>query len=186
MSERITISGVIGTVPRRTFAKNGAPITSFRLASRQSHFDRSKNEWVDDSTSWYTVTTFRHLATNAAQSLSKGEHVVVTGKLFVRNWTNAERSGTEVDIVADAVGHDLTWYTTAPVRAGAPARAGSEQAGSEQAGPEQAGPDPMESAESADSATAYEADLGQMDLSEDGFVPAPTDADRDSFARLDS
>ncbi|WP_104177692.1 single-stranded DNA-binding protein [Cryobacterium sp. Y50] len=176
MSERITISGVIGTVPRRPFAKNGAPITSFRLASRQSHFDRAKDEWVDDNTSWYTVSTFRHLATNAAQSLSKGEHVVVTGKLFVRNWTNAERSGTDVDIVADAIGHDLAWYTTTPVRAGLPARAKSEQTESE----------PAESAESAESATAYEDDFRQLDGSADGFVPDATDADRDSFARLDS
>ena len=176
MSERITISGIIGTVPRQIFAKNGAPITSFRLASRQSHFDRTKNEWVDDSTSWFTVTTFRHLATNVAQSLTKGEHIIVTGKLFVRNWTNADRSGTDVDIVADAVGHDLAYYTTTPVRVGTPGRSDSAQTA----------PEPVESAESVESATAYEADQEPVDRSGDGFVPIETDADRDSFARLDS
>ncbi|MBG6213719.1 single-strand DNA-binding protein [Cryobacterium sp. CAN_C3] len=179
MSEHITVSGIIGTVPRRTFAKNGAPITSFRLAARQRHFDRAKNDWVDDDTSWYSVAMFRQLATNAAQSLSKGEHVIVSGRLIIRSWTNAERSGTDVEIVADSVGHDLTWYTTTSVRSGAPDPAGAGQTG----------PEPVESAESAESvesATADEAERAHTDRSRDGFVPIDTDADRDEYARLDS
>ncbi|WP_104081521.1 single-stranded DNA-binding protein [Cryobacterium sp. Y11] len=176
MSERITVFGVIGTDPHTSVGKNGAPITSFRLASRQSHFDQAKKEWVDDPTSWFSVSTFRRLAQNAAQSLHKGEHVIVSGKLLVRNWSNAERSGTDVDILADVVGHDLTWYTTTPVRSAQPSKAN--------ASPE--APDPVESAESVESATAYESDSGHIDRFDDGFVPAPTGADQDTFARLDS
>ncbi|MDJ0349264.1 single-stranded DNA-binding protein [Cryobacterium sp. PH29-G1] len=176
MNDYITVSGIIGTVPRRSVAKNGAPITSFRLASHRRHFDRAKNGWVDDDSSWYSVTTYRQLAANAGQSLNPGEHVIVTGRLVVRKWTNGERSGIDVEIIADAVGHDLTWYTTTPVRSGAPARAGAEQFD----------PEPVESAESAESATAYREESEQSIQSEDGFVPSETDADRDSFARLDS
>ncbi|TFD62728.1 single-stranded DNA-binding protein [Cryobacterium suzukii] len=176
MSDHITVSGIIGTVPRRSVGKNGAPITSFRLASRQSHRDRAKDEWVEDESSWYSVTTFRQLATNAASSLSKGQHVIVSGRLVIRRWTNAERSGIDVDILADALGHDLTWYTTTPVRSGASSHTPAEQTG----------PEPVESAESAESATAYEAETAHIDRSEDGFVPIDTDADRDAYAPLDS
>ena len=173
MSDQITVSGIIGTVPRRTVANNGAPITSFRLASSQRRFDRAKNDWVDDDTSWFSVTTFRQLAVNAAQSLQKGEHVIVTGRLLIRNWTNAERSGIDVKIIADCVGHDLTWYTTTPVRSVASGRTYSERPG----------PEPIDSVESA---IAYEAESAHLDRSEDGFVPIETDADRDAYASLDS
>lgn len=176
MSDQITVSGIIGTVPRRTVANNGAPITSFRLASSQRRFDRAKNDWVDDDTSWFSVTTFRQLAVNAAQSLHKGEHVIVTGRLFIRNWTNAERSGIDVKIVAESLGHDLTWYTTTPVRSVASARTDAERPG----------PEPVESVESVESAIAYEAESAHLDRSEDGFVPIETDADRDAYASLDS
>ncbi|TFD88949.1 single-stranded DNA-binding protein [Cryobacterium serini] len=179
MSDHITVSGIIGTVPRRSVAKNGAPITSFRLASRQSHRDRTKDEWVEDESSWYSVSTFRQLATNAASSLAKGQHVIVSGRLVIRRWTNAERSGIAVEILADALGHDLTWYTTMPVRSGASSRTPADQTGPEPA-------DSAESAESAESAIAYEAESGHIDRSEDGFVPTDTDADRDAYARLDS
>ena len=186
MSDHITISGVIGTVPRLTFGKNGAPITSFRLASRQSHRDKAKDEWIVDESCWYSVTTYRQLATNAGKSLSKGEHVVVTGRLVVRHWTNAEKSGTSVEIIADSVGHDLTWYTTTPVRSGPPARASAEQPGAEPTGSDLTGPEPVESFESADSFAAYEADPDPIDRSGDGFIPVDADADQDAYARLDS
>ncbi|TFD73476.1 single-stranded DNA-binding protein [Cryobacterium gelidum] len=176
MSDQITVSGIIGTVPRRTVANNGAPITSFRLASRQRRFDRAKNNWVDDDTSWYSITTFRQLALNAAQSLHKGEHVIVTGRLLIRNWTNAERSGIDVEIVAVSVGHDLSWYTTTPVRSVAPARADTER-------PE---PEPVDWIESVESTIAHEAESVRPDRSGDGFVPVETDADRDAYASLDS
>ncbi len=176
MSEHIAVSGIIGTVPRHSVSKNGVPVTSFRLAAHQSHFDRAKNGWVDDDSSWYSVTTFRQLAMNAASSLHRGEHIVVTGRLVIREWTNAERSGVDVEIVAESLGHDLTWYTTTPVRNAAPARTGAGQTG----------PPPVESAESAASADAYEEQSAHIDRSGDGFVPIDTDADRDEYARLDS
>jgi len=38
--------------------------------------------------------------------------VLVAGKLRIRDWENGEKSGTTVDIEADAVGHDLAWGST--------------------------------------------------------------------------
>ncbi|MDJ0337127.1 single-stranded DNA-binding protein [Cryobacterium sp. PH31-O1] len=191
MSDHITISGVIGTVPRLTFDKNGSPITTFRLASRQTHRDKATNEWIVDESCWYSVTTFRQLAKNAGKSLNKGEHVLVTGRLVVSQWTNAEKSGTSVEILADSVGHDLTWYTTTPVRSAAPTRTGAEQGSADQSSADQSSaeqnePEPVELFESADSFAAYEADPGRSDLAGDGFVPTDNDADQDAFARLDS
>jgi single-strand DNA-binding protein len=62
------------------------------------------------------VTAFRQLAINSSQSISKGERIVLTGRLRVRDWDNGERSGTSVEIEADAIGHDQSWGTSQFVR----------------------------------------------------------------------
>ena len=111
MSEIITVSGLVATTPRHLVTQDGLPITSFRMAASHRRFDRTANKWVDGETNWFTVTAFRQLAINAAGSVSKGERVLVTGKLRVRDWDNGERAGTSVEIEAEALGHDLTWGT---------------------------------------------------------------------------
>ena len=111
MSEIVTVSGLVATTPRHLVTQDGLPITSFRMAASQRRFDRTANKWVDGETNWFTVTAFRQLAINSAGSISKGERVLVTGKLRVRDWDNGERAGTSVEVEAEALGHDLTWGT---------------------------------------------------------------------------
>ncbi len=110
-TETITVTGLIATTPRHLVTQDGLPITSFRLASSKRTFDRASMEWKDGDTNWFTITSFRKLAINAANSLTKGERIVVTGTLRVRDWDNGERSGTSVEIEADSIGHDLSWGT---------------------------------------------------------------------------
>lgn len=112
MSDIITVSGIVATTPNHLVTANGLAITSFRLASGQRRFDRAQNAWVDADTNWYSVSTFRHLSHNVKDSVNKGEHVIVSGRLRIRQWENGERKGTTVEVEAESVGHDLTWCTT--------------------------------------------------------------------------
>jgi len=109
MTDTITLTGIIATEPRVVTTEAGLDIASFRLASTHRRFDRVKDEWVDGDTNWYTVTAFRALGANAGQSLHKGERVVVLGRLRVRAWEAGDKSGTTVEVDADAIGHDLRW-----------------------------------------------------------------------------
>jgi single-strand DNA-binding protein len=112
MTDTIFLTGIVATSPRHITTSEGLAITSFRLASSQRRFDRALEKWVDGDTNWFTVSAFRMLATHAAASILKGDRVVVTGRLRVRDWENTDRSGTNVEIEADALGHDLTWGTS--------------------------------------------------------------------------
>ena len=116
MSDIVSITGLIATTPRHVVTAEGLPITSFRLASSQRRFDKSADKWVDASTNWYTVTAFRQLAINAVPSVSKGDRIIVTGRLRVRDWQNDDRTGTSVEIEAESIGHDLFWGTAAFTR----------------------------------------------------------------------
>lgn len=109
MSDQITVAGLVATTPRHLVTQDGLPITSFRLAASHRKFDKNQNKWIDGETNWFTVTSFRQLAINSAGSVSKGDRVLVTGKLRVRDWDNGERAGTSVEIEADNLGHDMSW-----------------------------------------------------------------------------
>ncbi|MBN9607049.1 MAG: single-stranded DNA-binding protein [Actinomycetales bacterium] len=111
MSDQITLTGLVATTPRHLVTSEGLPITSFRLASTRRRFDRGQQKWIDGETNWFTVTAFRQLAINTVGSIAKGQRVLVTGRLRVRDWESGERAGTTVEVDADALGHDLTFGT---------------------------------------------------------------------------
>lgn len=88
----------------------GLSITSFRLASSQRKFDRAENKWVNGVDNvWFTVTSFRLLANNVANSIHLGDHIVDSGRLRVRSWESGEKSGISVELEAEAIGHDLSF-----------------------------------------------------------------------------
>jgi single-strand DNA-binding protein len=68
--------------------------------------------------SFFTVVVWRDQAEHAAESLSRGNRVVVVGRLQQRTWT-AEDGGARslVEVVAEELGPSLRWATATPVRA---------------------------------------------------------------------
>ena len=112
MSDQYSVTGLVATTPRHLVTQDGLPITSFRLAASLRKFDRTLNRWVDAETNWFTITSFRQLAVNASMSISKGDRILVMGRLRVRDWDNGERAGTSVEIEAESIGHDLVWGST--------------------------------------------------------------------------
>ena len=109
MSDQYSVTGLVATTPRHLVTQDGLPITSFRLAASLRKFDKQLNRWVDAETNWFTITSFRQLAVNSSMSVSKGDRVVVIGRLRVRDWDNGERAGTSVELEAESIGHDLLW-----------------------------------------------------------------------------
>jgi single-strand DNA-binding protein len=101
----ITISGNVATDVRHVRTDTGVDITSFRLASSPRRLQGGR--WVDGPTSYLTVTCWRFLAQNAAAALKKGDPVVVTGTLRVREWETEGRNGVSTEVDARVIGHDL-------------------------------------------------------------------------------
>ena len=90
----------------------GTSVASFRIASNSRRFDKSTNSWIDQEPSYLSITAWSQLAENVALSVHKGQPLVVTGKLKVRQWQDADKSGTNVEIDAIAIGHDLNRGTS--------------------------------------------------------------------------
>ncbi|NHC45168.1 single-stranded DNA-binding protein [Motilibacter aurantiacus] len=121
----VTLRGNVATDPRAGTTDKGTPAADFRLAANERR-QAPDGTWVDGETSYYTVRCFRALALNAAACLAKGDPVVVTGTLRVRQWSSGERSGTAVEIDATSLGHDLVRGTSTFART---ARAARDEAG---------------------------------------------------------
>jgi len=176
MTDTITLTGIVATDPRLVTTEAGLDITSFRLACTQRRFDRARDAWVDGDTNWYTVTAFRALAANVGASVHKGERLVVTGRLRIRPWETSDKSGTTVEVDADAVGHDLRWGRSSWSRALASATPAGVAAGD---APAPADPEAVTDAAaapgwaSAAAARPDESSAGGGAVGEDGsLVPA--------------
>jgi single-strand DNA-binding protein len=116
MSDTITLTGLVATTPRHLTTSEGLAITSFRLASTQRRYDTATEKWIDSDTNWYSITAFRDLAIHVVGSMIKGQRVVVTGTLRVRDWESGERTGTTVEVDAETIGHDLRFGTSTFIR----------------------------------------------------------------------
>lgn len=107
----VTVIGNVASEVRFATTDGGVAVASFRVASTPRRYGQSG--WMDGPTSYVTVKCWRGLAENANRSLAKGQPVVVHGRQTVRPWERDDgRTGTSVDIDADALGHDLRWGTT--------------------------------------------------------------------------
>jgi single-strand DNA-binding protein len=108
----VTVSGNVVGDPVARLTKADVPFVTFRVASNVRRVNFKTGEYVDAGTNFVNVTAFRALGINLANSLKKGEPVIVYGRMRINQWVNGEKSGTTVEIDAYNVGHDLTWGQT--------------------------------------------------------------------------
>ncbi|GAB6898495.1 single-stranded DNA-binding protein [Kineosporia succinea] len=113
---QVVLRGNIASDPRFITFDDGNCVTSFRLASTSSWYDRERETWVDRRTTYVSVNCRRILAKSAMQSLHKGHPVVITGRLWERSWTKDDRAGRTLEVEAETVGHDLTFGVSAFTR----------------------------------------------------------------------
>jgi single-strand DNA-binding protein len=72
----------------------------------------------DQEASFFTVIVWRDQAEHVAESLAKGNRVVVVGRLKQRAWTAEDGSARSVvEVVAEELGPSLRWATARPERA---------------------------------------------------------------------
>ena len=107
----VTKTGNLTREPELGFGKEkGTPFCRFGLAVNEPTIP---GNWAGEQrTDFYEVTCFGSLAEHAAECLSKGTRVVVTGRPELERY--AADDGTERErkrILATALGPDLRWAT---------------------------------------------------------------------------
>jgi single-strand DNA-binding protein len=111
----ITVVGNLTADPELRFTPSGAAVANFTVASTPRTFDRQSNEWKDGEALFLNCSVWRQAAENAAESLTRGMRVVVSGRLKARSYETREgekRTVFEIDV--DEIGPSLK-YATAKV-----------------------------------------------------------------------
>jgi single-strand DNA-binding protein len=105
----IDLAGFVVSEPSFKRLATGTSTAKLRVAYTERRLNRETGEWGDGPTSFVTVLCWRSLAENVAMCLRKGEPVLVRGRLRVREYEGKDGSrGTETEIDASSVGHDLS------------------------------------------------------------------------------
>jgi single-strand DNA-binding protein len=108
----ITLVGnVVDEVANRP-TTSGLSRVSFRVASTQRRKDRDTGQWVDGHKFFVNVTFWREFAENVAASLKKGDPVVVSGRIFSRQYIKDESNHIAYEIEPESIGHDLARGTS--------------------------------------------------------------------------
>lgn len=109
---QITVVGNIVADPELRYTPNGAAVANFRVASTPRRYDQQAGQFVDGEPLFLTCNVWRQPAENVANSLNKGDRVIVTGRLRQRSYE--DRTGerrTVFEIEVEEVGPSLRFAT---------------------------------------------------------------------------
>lgn len=118
----VTISGNLTADPELRYTQNGIPVAGLTVAHTPRRLNRQTNEWEDaGDTLFLKVSAWRELGENTAASLSKGDAVLLIGRLTSRSYLTKPTDGSEpetrtvTECEADVIAIDLRRQTAASV-----------------------------------------------------------------------
>lgn len=105
----ITIVGNLTDDPTLRFTSSGAAVATFTVASTPRSFDKASGEWKDQESLFMRCSIWRQPAENAAESLRRGQRVVVVGRLKQRSFEVDGQKRSVVELEADEIGASLRY-----------------------------------------------------------------------------
>jgi len=104
----VTILGNLTRDPELRFTPSGAAVVGFGVAVNRNIQNKASGEWETEA-DFFNVTAWNKLAENCAESLNKGDRVIVTGRLSQDSWED-KKDGSKrsvVKITANTIGPSL-------------------------------------------------------------------------------
>lgn len=112
----VELVGTLGADVELRFTPSGQAVANFRMAVTRRWTNKQTNA-QEEATSWFRVVAWGKLGENVAESLVKGNRVIVSGRLEERTWeTESGDKRSVIEVVADEVGPSLRWATASVVR----------------------------------------------------------------------
>lgn len=126
---RITVVGNLTDSPELRFTSNGVAVAKFRIASTARVLDKASGEWKDSDPLFLACSVWRQAAENVAESLDRGNRVIVTGVLKQRSYETREgEKRTVIELDVEEIGPSLKFATAKPQKTGSRDSAGNGRA----------------------------------------------------------
>jgi single-strand DNA-binding protein len=118
----ITFVGNLTADPELKFTPTGKPVANVAVACNPRRFDTTSNAWVDTTPVFWACEVWGPLGENAAESLHKGDRVLVSGRVKAYTWTPADGPNAGVEqrrtqVVVDEIGPSLRFAITKVTKA---------------------------------------------------------------------
>lgn len=107
MSTTVYLTGRLGADPELRFTPAGKAVVSFNLVTSKNTRDEQGN-WTETETTWWRVSAWDAMAENIAESLSKGDAVIVIGRAHMQSYEDRDGNTRQsLTVQAYNVGPDL-------------------------------------------------------------------------------
>lgn len=99
MSAEMTVTGNLTRDPETAKTKSGELIVRLGIAATRRQFDKKREEWVDDGEPLYLNASFFGDSYEYIRNLvCKGDQVVLSGTLVLREWKSKNGAGRSLEI----------------------------------------------------------------------------------------
>jgi len=107
---KIQVEGRLTRNPELKFLPSGVAVASFGVACNDRRKNQTTGEWEDGDTTFLDCSAWRETAEHVADSLHKGDLVLINGKLAMRKYTNKENiEVTTYGVTVETIGPSLQW-----------------------------------------------------------------------------
>ena len=97
---RVVISGNLTRDPEVRTTQSGMPVMSLGIAVNDRRKNNQTGEW-EDYANFIDCTMFGNRAQNVSQYLSKGQRVMIEGKLRYSQWERDGQKRSKIEVIID-------------------------------------------------------------------------------------
>ncbi len=136
-SNYVTMIGNLTEDPELRFTGGGAAVCKVRFASNRKFKTRDGQD--QEETTFMDANCWRDMAENVAESLHKGDRIIVIGRLRKRSYENKDNQTVWVtEIEADEIAPSLRWAQANVRRSQGGGSQGGQRSGGDSGGGQQA------------------------------------------------
>lgn len=116
LSSTTTIVGNLTGDPELHYISGGIAVTNFTIAVNGR--TKKGDQWEDQLEGFFRCSVWREMGEHVAESLSKGQRVVVVGRLQQRHWEDNEGNKQQrTDVQVEEVGASLKFANVTATKA---------------------------------------------------------------------
>lgn len=104
---RITVVGNLTKDPILKYLPTGKAVINFTVACNHGRYDRETQSWVESEAAFFRIECWEVLAENIAETLRKGDPVIVVGRMICRTYEQDGKTRESWELKAETVGPDL-------------------------------------------------------------------------------
>ena len=118
MSAPLIIVGNLAKDPELKFTQSSKALAKLTVVTSKRKKNDQTGAWEDTDTTFWNVTVWDKTAEHVADSLQKGDPVIVYGTASERSWENDQgEKRSRIEINATNIGIDLRRWAVTPNRA---------------------------------------------------------------------